>query len=166
MSKNTELLTDEKMQSLFGTSYNNVIYYNFDTDTWNRKDYLGHVVQRADNVVPDSWAKLAKEVIGREYPNIELVACVMMMVDSADYKTLGGIIKNPRFDASGVSVAGNVLWRKRRGSKIMPVSQTWICSGHSTYPERAAATVGNFIYHLGHNAVFRHALLDLKVRGK
>ena len=166
MSKNTELLTDEKMQSLFGTSYNNVIYYNFDTDTWNRKDYLGHFVQRADNSSPDSWAKLAKEVIGREYPNIELVACIMMIVDSADYKHLGGIIKNPRFDAFGVSLAGNVLYRKRRGRKIVPVGNSWICAGHSTYPERAATSVGDFMYHLGHNAAFRHALLNLKVRGK
>ena len=29
MAKKTEVLTDEKMRSLFGAGYNNVIYYNF-----------------------------------------------------------------------------------------------------------------------------------------
>ncbi len=166
MAKKTEVLTDEKMRSLFGAGYNNVIYYNFDTDAWNRKDYLGHFVPRADMSAPDSWAKLAKEVVEREYPNIELVACIMMMVDSADYKHLGQIINNPRFDADGVALAGNVLYRKRRSHKIMPVCQSWICSGHSIYPERAASNVGDFMYRLGHNAAFRHTLLDIKVRGK
>ena len=46
-TKNTgekELLTTNKMRDLFGASYENIVYFNFDTECWNRSKYLGFTI--------------------------------------------------------------------------------------------------------------------------
>lgn len=164
--KPVEVLTDDKMRDLFGTNYSNIIYYNYDKGAWNRNEYLGYDLTVANHMTSQYWAPAVKGIIDREYANIELVACVVMMIEARDYKRGGAIVKAPHFDPLGTAFVGNVVYRNRRSHKIAPIGSDWICAGHFVYPDRAAMSVGEFLHQLAFNAKFRHTLMDAKVRRK
>lgn len=122
---NTELLTDEHMRKLFGTNYNGITYYNYDTNTWNRDSYLGDKILGRDSNIYHKLKELLES--SPSFAPYELVAfATMPIVHTPDYKNYPILISNPTHKKPSSYVVGTIVRRDKTTGKIVPVPNTWL----------------------------------------
>lgn len=113
-------LDDKKMSELFGTNYHGIIYYNFETNTWNRKNPNAgidttHALELKKRVETDPKMR-----------DIEIIAAVAMPISETEYPGWGAVVHNPKYSSTGNSIVGTVVRRDKRTGKILPIASGWI----------------------------------------
>lgn len=154
-----EELTDYKMQNLFAANYRGILYYNFDTKSWNTNRYQG-----AEYIDADMFGRKAghlKEFLENmpEFKNLELVAYVTMLNNSDYFPGWCESIEKPVFSRQGKSVLANIVCRSRKSGRILPVSNSWI--GVKACPDNVTAV--HFCYDATSVAITRSVLRDTLV---
>lgn len=120
-----EILTAGKMRNLFGASYENIVYFNFDTESWNRSRYLGFTI--GNQAVDARDAMEMKRVLEQkpEMQQLEVVASVTMATPDSEYPGTGNIAKNPIYKRSA-NIVGTLILRDKTTGKILPVAPCWV----------------------------------------
>ncbi|MBR5153170.1 MAG: hypothetical protein IKW57_00010 [Alphaproteobacteria bacterium] len=142
MSK--QILTDSKMQELFGVNYKHILYYNFDTEQWNANKYQGFVLLNQD--IDSAAARYMQQNLQavKGFEDKEIVAVATMLV-AQKHRGNGAIVSKPIFNAGGCSVVGTVVCRDRLTGQILPVSNKWI-GGSNFVKHSSAVKYGAFAF--------------------
>ncbi|MBR5575275.1 MAG: hypothetical protein IKV93_01910 [Alphaproteobacteria bacterium] len=154
-----EKLTDAKMRELFGANYKNIVYYNFDTGTWNRDSYMGYSIgnQKTDT----KNANEMRRVMESDMNGWTLVAAAVMAVGDEDFSSVGAEIpSNVQYKRSG-NIAGTVVLRNPMG-QIVNVRMPYI--GVAKYEKISLASffgADAFAYSVATNADFRQKFADI-----
>lgn len=150
-----EQLTDDKMRELFGAKYKNIIYYNFDLDTWNTMDVTTN--QTATTAMQNMKSAMQSE---RAF-NRDIAACAIMPI-AWGHKGIGQIIQNPTYSQFGKYIVGTVVCRDNNTGKILPLPHDWMCGDVFSTPENAIASAPiTFPTRLSENAILRRQLIKL-----
>ena len=127
-----EKLTDNKMRELFGTNYNHIVYYNFDTFAWGKNYYanpkysmgfMGTLLMQKTRI------KTMKNMAAH---NLDLCALVWLMVDDSVKWVLRGnglytlsSPRPPRVSSINKNIVGTIVTRDIQTQKINPIPNTW-----------------------------------------
>ena len=133
---NKEVLTDDKMRSLFGASYNKIVYFNFDTGVWNRPNYLGFTIgdQRVDtNNALEMCKKIEQDPKMAKY---ELVASVTMATSDNQYPGTGRCANNVDYKLAS-NIVGTLILRDRETGCILSMIPGWM--GVDQFEKRSVA---------------------------
>lgn len=142
-----EMLTDEKMKKLFGTSYNFITYYNVDKKEWNVNN--GHGKENAMDILKCCDA-LKNELASH---NIEIVAFVTMPVDSKTYKK--DIVSSPRPTKDGEYCVGTVVLRDINSGRIKRVNPKWLGVNTLQYGQTRTSKTAEFASNLRTSMITR-----------
>ncbi len=125
-NSNKEILTDLKMQELFGANYEGLMYYNFDAGKWNCDRFMGFCVPYQDKT--EQAAIELKKILDAELErkNWEVVAIVTTLIRDKYFMGVGERVNRPRFNAKGRSVVGTIVRRDKNTGKILTVPVDWI----------------------------------------
>ena len=113
--ENKEILTEKKMNELFGKN-KYVLYYNFDANKWNTGYFMGYA--RADIEKDTSEIKKMKTILEKRlsFINTEIVAVVI----ASDMKYPGwGNTTNIKAEPKNTAV-GALICRNKKTGKILP----------------------------------------------
>ena len=159
-----EILTTEKMKALFGASYKDIVYYNFDTATWNRPNYLGFTMgnQRIDAL----HAKEMKQLIEKEpeMQNLEVVASVTKSVPDEQYPGNGRVTPYAKYKRAS-NIIGTLVLRDKITGKVLSVPACWL--GVEAYPKMSVAAfygADGFAYKLANDGYLRDKFVSELVR--
>ena len=141
---NKQILTDGKMQELFGANYKNILYYNFDAGQWNVKKYHGKVLlnQDIDATAANYMLSCLKKI--KTFQGKEVVAVATMLVANKG-RELGRVVSRPVASPDGSSVVGTVVCRDESTGQILPVSNKWV-SGSNFLNHNNAVQFGAFMF--------------------
>ena len=131
-----EILSQGKMKDLFGESYKNIVYFNYDTGVWNRPHYLGYSIgdQRVDT--RDAMEMRRMIELEPQMQGYELVASVTMATDDENYPGTGRITHEPQYKRAR-NIIGTLILRDKKSGKILPVAPCWL--GVESYPKMSIA---------------------------
>ncbi len=123
--QNKEILTDDKMRELFGTNYEGLMYYNFDSGKWNCERFYGYCVPYQEET--EKMAKNLKKMLEEtpQFKNWDVVACVTTLIRDKYFSGMAQKVNRPRFNKKGKSVVGTIVCRDKATGKIMPVPVDW-----------------------------------------
>ena len=154
-----EELTDYKMQNLFAANYRGILYYNYDTSSWNTDKYQGTECIDADAL--GRKAGYLKEFLENMpgFKNLELVAYVTMLNNVDYFPGWCESIEKPVFSRLGKSVLANIVCRSRKSGRILPVSNSWV--GVKVCSDNAKAV--RYCYDATSVAITRSVLRDTLV---
>ncbi len=117
-----------KLRLLFGTNYRNILFYNFETSTWNKKEYLGYPIWnvRYNTLNVKKIKKHIEE--SKDYRHLEVLGVAVMPISLKKYKdfAFGTVISNPKFSSKGLGVVGAIVCRDRRIGQIMGLDANWV----------------------------------------
>lgn len=154
-----EELNERKMMDLFGANYRGILYYNFDTNSWNTHNYRGCASIDADTMGRKAgYLKEFLENMSR-FSDFELVAYVTMLNKSDSFPGWCEVLEKPVFSRLGESVLANIVCRSRKSGKILPVPSGWI--GIRAFKNNADAV--RFCYDATVVAITRSVLRDTLV---
>lgn len=153
-----EKLTAEKMQELFGTNYNNILYYNFDTKKWSAKHYIGFHIP-AENM-KSKYTSLFKDMLHsmRKFAGYELAGIAFMTIDQSQYAGWKRDVVNPTFKPDSAFVA-KIICRDKKTGKIVPVSNSWF--GVNNFNKAENAVRNGTLYFLRDGCMFPDVRADL-----
>lgn len=121
---NTELLTDEHMRKLFGTNYNGITYFNYDTGRWFHKTWDTIKILAHDRPIFQDFKKHIESA--PHFAPYELVALVVMPIQhTPNYKNFPILVSNPTYTPRSSYIVGTIIRRDRTSGKILPVPTTW-----------------------------------------
>ena len=122
-----EQLTPESCHRILGDLYNNVVYYNHDTEKWNRNFYNGCFIM--DQEVDTATAKKLKqalETIPQFSKKYELVANITLIVSKRDFPGYEKWAHNVKHCATGTATVGNLIVRNKSRGRLELWSPAWI----------------------------------------
>lgn len=124
-NSNKEILTDLKMQELFGANYEGLMYYNFDAGKWNCDRFMGFCVPYQDKT--EQAAIELKKILDAELErkNWEVVALVTTMIRDKYFQGIANKVNRPVFNKRGKSVVGTIVRRDKNTGKILGVPVDW-----------------------------------------
>lgn len=131
-----EMLTQDKMKDLFGESYKNIVYFNYDTGVWNRPNYLGFSIgdQRVDT--RDAMEMRRMIELEPQMQKYELAASVTMATGDEEYPGTNRVAKIPQYKRAR-NIVGTLILRDKKTGKILPVVPCWL--GVESYPKMSIA---------------------------
>ena len=155
-----EILTASKMRNLFGASYENIVYYNFDTDVWNRSKYLGFTI--GDQNIDARNAVDMKRMVEMEpeMQDLEVVASVTMSTTDAEYPGSGNIASKVKYKRAR-NIVGTLVLRDKITGKILPVAPCWL--GVEDYSKISVAAfygADGLAYKLANNGQLRRMFIS------
>ncbi len=157
-----DLLDDNVMQVLFGINYKNILFYNFQTNTWNTKEFLGYKYGFHERYVTAN-VKEFKRAFDELFckSGLELLACVVMPVSLQKYPCLSGcVINKPVFKPNGRGVVGTVVCRDKVSGKLLSLGDRWIgVAGYKSVPELVQAGMSRFAVEGVRNYPFLETLM-------
>ncbi len=158
--KSKELLTDNKMKSLFGAEYKNIVYFNFDLGKWNRNNYLGFSMGN-QNIDTNNAIEMRRvlELDGR-LASFEVVAAVTMSVPDTVYPGNQNVVREVKYKRARNIVATVVLRDKNTG-KIINNKRIWF--GVDQYQKISIAAfygADAFVYQIAQNAKVRDMFIS------
>lgn len=162
-TKNTgekELLTTNKMRDLFGASYENIVYFNFDTECWNRSKYLGFTI--GDQTIDARNAMEMKRMVEMEpeMQDLEVVASVTMSTTNAEYPGNGNVASAVKYKRDR-NIVGTLVLRDKTTGKILPVVLCWL--GVENYSKMSVAAfygADGLAYKLANNGQLRRTFIS------
>lgn len=162
-TKNTgekELLTTNKMRDLFGASYENIVYFNFDTECWNRSKYLGFTI--GDQTIDARNAMEMKRMVEMEpeMQDLEVVASVTMSTTNAEYPGNGNVASAVKYKRDR-NIVGTLVLRDKTTGKILPVVPCWL--GVENYSKMSVAAfygADGLAYKLANNGQLRRTFIS------
>lgn len=162
-TKNTgekELLTTNKMRDLFGASYENIVYFNFDTECWNRSKYLGFTI--GDQTIDARNAMEMKRMVEMEpeMQDLEVVASVTMSTTNAEYPGNGNVASAVKYKRDR-NIVGTLVLRDKTTGKILPVVPCWL--GVENYSKVSVAAfygADGLAYKLANNGQLRRTFIS------
>ena len=127
MPENKEILTDKKMNELFGIKPY-ILYYNFDANKWNSDKFMGlvrpDIAGDTDNVIKMKNT-LEKKL---NFIDTEIVAVVIMT--ALRYPGWGNLIESPVISAANKKIAlGALVCRDKKTGKIIQSPKQYIGIG-------------------------------------
>lgn len=124
--KSKEVLTDAKMQELFGGLYKNIWYYDIEADKWNRHEYFK--LTGGSYFFAENDMQQVKRIVQsqKEFENFEVLAPVVMSVSEKDYPGNGGIVQRVKYKSYSPYLVGTIVKRDRASGKIMRVPDKWV----------------------------------------
>ena len=154
-------LDTENMRVLFGAKYKKVLFYNFETNMWNKKEYLGCPIY---NVRYNTLnVKKIKQCIEERYNYLEILGVAVMPISLEKYKDFmtGSIVSEPKFNANGLGAVGAIVCRDRRFGQIMGVDGNWIMvESYPTTQDLVQAAVSRFAVECVMNYHFMTELME------
>lgn len=155
-----EILTDGKMKNLFGASYENIVYFNFDTECWNRSRYLGFTM--GDQSVDARNAMEMKQMVEKEpeMQGLEVVASVTMSTPDCEYPGTGNIAGKPTYKRAR-NIVGTLILRDKVSGKILPPAPCWL--GVDDYVKVSVAAfygADGLVYKLANNGQLRNKFIS------
>ena len=155
-----EILTTEKMKNLFGASYKDIVYFNFDTGTWNRPNYLGFSMgnQKIDTEHAMEMKRLVETE--SEMQALEVVASVTKSVPDAQYPGNGRVTPYAQYKRA-CNIVGTLVLRDRTTGKILSVPACWL--GVEAYPKMSVAAfygADGFVYKLANDGFLRDTFVS------
>lgn len=147
------------MKLLFGASYNNMWFYNFDTKTWNTDKYLGHDIFNERYNTTNVYAM--KQMVELDFPNLEVAGCAMMPVSLKDYPNLDKrMIDNPIPNYRGMGMVGTLICRNKDTNEFLAVKHNWVGVGGFTSREQMIqAAMSNFAVRTARDYYFRQRVM-------
>ena len=156
------LLDDNVMQALFGINYKNILFYNFQINTWNTKEFMGYKYGFHERYVTAN-VKAFKRTFDELFckSGLELLACVVMPVSLQKYPCLTGcVINKPVFKANGRGVVGTVVCRDMVSGDLVSLRDRWIgVAGYKSVPELVQAGMSRFAVEGARNYPFIQTLM-------
>lgn len=155
-----EILTASKMRNLFGTSYENIVYFNFDTETWNRSKYLGFTMGNQSIDARDAMEMKHMVEKEPEMQNLEVVASVTMSTADAEYPGNGNVASAVKYKRDH-NIVGTLVLRDKTTGKILPVAPCWL--GVEDYAKMSVAAfygADGLAYKLANNGRMRRAFIS------
>ena len=139
LPENKEVLTDEKIKTLFDNKPY-ILYYNFDAGKWNSDKFMGHLrphIARDTNDVFKMKNTLEKKPT---FIDTEIIAVVVL--SAMPYPGWGNLIQKNHLITSGKNIAvGALVRRDKKTGKIMQQPNHYIGIGRylkeSSVPEYA-----------------------------
>lgn len=155
-----ERLTSDKMKDLFGTSYKDIVYFNFDTGTWNRPNYLGFTVGNQKIDTKDALEMRRMCELEPQMQALEVVASVTMATSDEDYPGTERIAKEPVYKRSR-NIVGTLLLRDKVTGRILAPASCWL--GVEAYPKMSIAAfygADGLAYKLANNGQLRNKFIS------
>ena len=155
-------LTDEKVQILFNNAQSNIVLYNFDNDTWNCKTYLGCTLNNLGMAKKQN--QRAKIVLEKEpwFKEFELVATIVMTVDSRYHNGPGKLVRNPVFSRRGTANVGTFVARNRETGALIGSNGVYQCLYNHLFTDEAVAnSVTDFASCVAQNSAYRAGLRSM-----
>lgn len=148
--KNKEILTDDKMRTLFVANFSDVLYFNFDNGRWNKRKYQG--VKIADQFLDTNNAKEMKRTLD-PYLNkngYELVAVAAR----------GAIDEGTPPNDFSRDIIGSIVIRDLYSGKIIPSPTSWLFVTRVADKVALASCVASvFMYRATYEEAFRNRVL-------
>lgn len=136
-----EWLTGETGRRILGDLYDNVVYYNHDTGSWNRSMYNGYPL--FDDYIYDRWLndkhvatnhskafKTGLEAMPVFSKLYELVANVTITVASQESSSYSKWASNVKYDCEGHGVLGNLIVRAKVDGRLKLLHPAWFGQGN------------------------------------
>ena len=155
-----EILTTVKMKSLFGASYDNIVYYNFDTDVWNRSKYLGFTMGNQSIDARNAIEMKRMVEMEPEMQDLEVVASVTMSTTDAEYPGNGNVAAAVKYKRDR-NIVGTLVLRDKTTGKILPVVPCWL--GVEDYSKISVAAfygADGLAYKLANNGQLRRTFIS------
>ena len=150
-----ELLTDQKMKSLFGANYKNIVSFNFDAGAWNRSSYLGFSIGNQNIDTRDAIEMRRMLELDERVKNFEIVATVTMSVPDELYPGTHNVGRDVKYKRAR-NIVGTVVLRNKATGKILKPNNTWF--GVEKYEKMSAAAfycADSFAYQVARNSQIR-----------
>ena len=129
-----ETLTDNKILELFGTNYQFVEWFDYDTGCLNN----GIAASKEDNIIYNNFRNILKKD-ARFNKNYELVAVVSLSISPySGVPYIGKVIRDPKYAKPSIKFlgqtgyAGTMVCRDKKSGKILTVPNKWFYTGFST----------------------------------
>lgn len=155
-----EILTSESAQRFLGGLYNNVVYYNHDSNSWNRRE----ISNEGFDTAGAEWLKIVLESQPVFKDKYELVANVTITVDSKEYPGLAKWAKNVKYSSKGTAVLGNLIVRAKTTGRLELWNSAWLGVDDCGDPSDAADSAVVFAFSGAVDPIFRAALCSVRVR--
>ncbi len=155
-----ELLTDQKMKTLFGAEYKNMVYFNFDAGAWNRNSYLGFSMGNQEIDTRNAIAMRRSLEFDKRMHGLEVVAAITMSVPDEIYPGTHQVAQKLKYKRSR-NIVGTLLLRDRGTGKIIDTHGTWF--GVEQYEKMSAAAfygADGFAYTIAQNAQIRDKFIS------
>lgn len=128
-----EILTDEKMEYLFDTSHRNLIYYNYDLNSWNDDTFVYWPKEQEISQLLKNF----KTAIDEKSAIYELIAYIQMEIFTYENIHSTKIVHNPYpvlfppleenyTTEMNKAVVNKLLMRDKKTGKIVPPSDMWL----------------------------------------
>ena len=139
-----EILTDKKMQELFGSNTNGIIYFNYDTGKWNRTEYMNTPIRYTEENT--KYAYEFKKSMKNEpvFQDTEIIAYVIMAIKNTHYMDYEATITNPTYCPDGDFIVANIVRRSKKDGCILPINPTWTCYGRCGKPSDLTKNIARF----------------------
>ncbi|MBD5388984.1 hypothetical protein HDR63_01885 [bacterium] len=161
-------LTVDKAKKLLGTTFANVVMFNFDSREWNRDTYLGYTILDDNMKTQAQKTQMrAKSVLEKEpwFKDFELVGSVTMTVDQRYHAGPGQIVKNPAFSNRGTANVGTLIVRDRATGNLLGSAVEYECLFNHIFTDEAAInTVSDLANCIVRNTKCRRGLQEIVER--
>lgn len=116
--------TDDQAGSLYGCDSSNILYYNYDTEKWNKDEFLGHKLpySRYDAVLAMNF-KYHLESDHRYSTRYELASIAVRIVPT--FPGVGKVVENPA-PGNGTTILGALISRCKETGVLVPTHNRWI----------------------------------------
>ena len=154
--------SDNNIQEIFRENYNGLLYYNFDSNTWNRNNYLGYEI---NNQILDTEYAIDAANAWKFYSHnsrLRPVAMAFMAVNLAKYRGDMRLHILPRFEPTGTAIVAAFLTRDAKSGRITPFDGFWVGVG-SFDRQDVAACVAPIVFadRFARNAQWRNTIFDM-----
>jgi len=121
-----EELTDQKIHQLFGANYYGLVYYNFETNKWNRNTYAGQPISKQHFDTNQATELKRRAELDAAFSELEILAVASIAIDSELYPGWGKPIVKPTYLKHGGSIVSTIVCRDRRTGNILPIPDEWM----------------------------------------
>ena len=121
-----EIITDDKMKQFFGKNYHGILYYDFDAGEWNRYSWEGMFID--DQYISEKHMNELRQALSwmGKMNGFDLLATVVMSVDSKNYPGKGQYVENPVYKPYEDMLVGTLVCRSQQTGRILNPGTRWI----------------------------------------
>lgn len=119
--------------------HTNVVYYNCETNAWNRKKYNNYKLDvRSTDARGFKECKAEMEAMPEFSQHYEFIAPVAMTIASPDFPGRARLISNPKYNRNGTAIIGNIIVRNKSTAIYELYGSTWVGVCDCVIPRSAA----------------------------
>lgn len=156
-----ENLTADKMRDLFGSSYKQVVCFDYLSGNWNRDKYLGFSM--GNQSIDTAHAMELRRIMqyDERMSGFELAAIVSMSVPDEQYPGTGCTTSNKLSYKRSRNIVATIILRDKLTGNIVQAPNVWI--GVDRYDMMSAAAfygADAFVYKMANNYHMRKKFMD------